>query len=71
MPGNAEGARKGRDTNLKKDPDYYKKIASKGGKSHKRGGFASQNIGKDGLTGPERAKKIWEERRKEMKHEDN
>lgn len=39
--------------------DYYKEIGKKGGlvKGHNKG-FASKNIGKDGLTGFERAKKM-------------
>ena len=42
--------------NLAKDPDYYKNIGRKGGKSSHNGGFASQTIGSDGLTGVERAR---------------
>lgn len=36
--------------------DFYKRIGSMGGKSSITGGFASDKIGKDGLTGLERAK---------------
>lgn len=36
--------------------DFYKRIGSIGGKSSNTGGFASQKVGKDGLTGAERAK---------------
>ena len=59
MPGTKAGALKGHQTKQKKyGKDYIKKMASAGGKSHNRGGFASLNKGKDGLTGPERASKL-------------
>lgn len=35
--------------------NFYKEIGSKGGKRSSSGGFASQKVGKDGLTGAERA----------------
>ena len=38
--------------------DFYKRIGSMGGKSSTTGGFASDKIGKDGLTGLERAKLV-------------
>ncbi len=38
--------------------DFYKRIGSMGGKSSTTGGFASQKVGKDGLTGLERAKLV-------------
>lgn len=68
MAGTKEGGRKARDTKLQKDPDFFKKIGAKGGASHHKGGFASLNKGTDGLTGPERSKRIWEERKQ---NEDN
>lgn len=41
-------------------PDFYKRIGSKGGANGKgpgyKGGFASNEVGEDGLTGRERAK---------------
>lgn len=41
-----------------KDPKFYEKVGHKGGKSKgSPGGFASPKIGKDGLSGPERARK--------------
>lgn len=40
MPGTKEGARKAREKNLAKDPDFYKKIGQKGGQNSRGGGFA-------------------------------
>ena len=34
---------------------FYKRIGSAGGKKGRTGGFASDKIGKDGLTGKQRA----------------
>lgn len=36
--------------------DFYARIGFKGGSNGHTGGFAAETIGKDGLTGPERAK---------------
>lgn len=36
--------------------DFYREIGRKGGKNGHTGGFASDVIGRDGLTGRERAK---------------
>ena len=36
--------------------DWFRSIGGKGGKRSRGGGFASSKIGKDGLTGQERAK---------------
>lgn len=36
--------------------DFYREIGRKGGKKGHTGGFASNVIGRDGLTGKERAK---------------
>lgn len=55
MAGNVSGGIKARDKNLARDPDWYKKIGSKGGKVGKTGGFASSIVGQDGLTGYQRA----------------
>lgn len=55
--GTKAGGQKGHATRLKKDPDYYSKIGVKGGQSSHKGGFASDKVGKDGLTGKERATK--------------
>lgn len=58
MAGSKEGGRKAALTNkLKYGEDYYKNIGRKGGKKCNSGGFASLKVGKDGLTGAERAKK--------------
>lgn len=35
--------------------DFYVVIGSLGGKKGRTGGFGSPNVGKDGLTGPQRA----------------
>lgn len=40
-----------------KGEDFYKHIGAKGGRLGKTGGFASDKVGKDGLTGRERARK--------------
>nr|DAP75768.1 MAG TPA: hypothetical protein [Caudoviricetes sp.] len=56
MAGNHTGGLKARDTNLKRNPNFYRDIGSIGGKRGKTGGFASNAIGDDGLTGRERAK---------------
>ena len=41
-------------------PDFYKRIGARGGANGKgpgyKGGFASDEVGEDGLTGRERAK---------------
>lgn len=58
MSGNAIGGGKARDANLAKDPEFYKKIGALGGAKGHTGGFASENVGKDGLTGRERASKV-------------
>lgn len=36
--------------------DYYSNIGRKGGQNGHTCGFASNKVGKDGLTGPERAR---------------
>ena len=41
MAGTKIGARKAAAKNLAKDPDFYKKIGSKGGKAGNTGGFAA------------------------------
>ena len=58
MAGTLQGGRKAAETNkLKYGKDFYARIGSKGGKNGHDGGFASETVGKDGMTGPERAKK--------------
>jgi hypothetical protein len=45
-----------RDTNYKKyGRDFYKRIGKEGGKNGHTGGFASTEMGEDGLTGRDRA----------------
>lgn len=56
MAGNAIGGRKAAAKNLAKDPNFYANIGAKGGRNSNTGGFASQVVGKDGLTGVKRAR---------------
>ena len=57
MSGTISGGKKAAQSNMKKHgKDFYKRIGQKGGKNSTGGGFASDKIGKDGLTGAERAK---------------
>lgn len=56
MAGNKIGGKKSAEKNLKRDPDFYKKIGARGGANGNTGGFASQVVGEDGLTGGERAR---------------
>lgn len=57
MVGTKAGGMKAAMTNkLKHGEGFYAKIGKKGGKNGKTGGFASEKIGKDGLTGFERAR---------------
>ena len=59
MPGTKAGGQKTRDTNMNKyGKDYYQKIGAIGGKKGTTGGFASNEVGPDGLTGKERAKVV-------------
>lgn len=59
MAGTKEGGAKARDKNIQKyGKNYYAKIGAVGGKLSDNGGFASTKVGKDGLTGQERAKKV-------------
>ena len=57
MSGTIKGGLKAAKTNLKRHgKDYYANIGRMGGKKSRTGGFASNKIGRDGLTGAERAK---------------
>ena len=57
MSGTLEGGRKAAATNKAKyGKEFYANIGRKGGKRSSTGGFASLKVGKDGLTGAERAK---------------
>ncbi len=56
MPGTIPGGDKAAVTNKKRyGADYYKKIGAMGGKKSRGGGFGSNKIGPDGLTGRQRA----------------
>lgn len=59
MAGTKEGGKKAAQTNKEKYGDnFYAKIGRKGGHNGHEGGFASTCVGKDGLTGAERARKV-------------
>lgn len=56
MSGTVSGGKKAAQKNKEKfGKDFYRNIGRKGGKRSTTGGFASQKVGKDGLTGIERA----------------
>ena len=56
MSGTKVGGQKAGKTNKERHgADFYKRIGSIGGKASNTGGFASEKIGKDGLTGRQRA----------------
>ena len=56
MPGTKAGAAKARQKVIELyGEDFYKKIGHKGGSNGTTGGFASNKLGKDGLTGKQRA----------------
>lgn len=57
MAGTKAGGAKAAKTNMKRHGrDFYARIGAKGGRSGNTGGFASEEKGEDGLTGPERAR---------------
>lgn len=57
MAGTPEGGLKAKLTNTKTyGKDYYARIGRIGGQNGRTGGFASDIVGKDGLTGRQRAK---------------
>lgn len=57
MAGSIDGGKKAAETNkTKHGEDFYKRIGSLGGKKSSNGGFGSDKVGKDGLTGSERAR---------------
>lgn len=57
MPGTVAGGKKAALTNMMRHGNnFYREIGRRGGKSGNTGGFASKVVGKDGLTGPQRAK---------------
>lgn len=58
MAGTKEGGKKAARTNkARQGADFYSRIGTLGGKKGHTGGFGSLTVGKDGMTGPERAKK--------------
>lgn len=58
MAGTKMGGQKAAATNKAKyGRDFYASIGAKGGVKGKTGGFASNKVGEDGLTGRERARK--------------
>lgn len=57
MPGTKFGGQAAAATNKRKyGADFYAKIGAKGGKLGRTGGFGSELVGIDGLTGRERAR---------------
>jgi outer membrane lipoprotein SlyB len=53
---NKAGGLKAKQTNIERHgEDFYRRIGSKGGKNGHTGGFASDKVGEDGLTGRQRA----------------
>lgn len=56
MSGSIIGGKKAAAKILARDPDFFKRIGSAGGKVSSTGGFASNVVGDDGLTGYERAR---------------
>lgn len=58
MSGTKTGGQKAAEENKRKyGSDFYARIGRKGGRNGHTGGWASETVGKDGLTGYERAKK--------------
>lgn len=56
MSGTKAGGSKARETNLRlHGEDFYRRIGKKGGENGNTGGFASDVVGADGLTGRQRA----------------
>lgn len=57
MSGTISGGKKAAQKNKElHGKNFYREIGRKGGKRSTTGGFASKKVGKDGLTGLERAK---------------
>ena len=58
MAGTKKGGHKAANTiRLRHGRDFYVNIGAMGGKVSRKGGFASAKVGKDGLTGAQRAKR--------------
>lgn len=59
MAGTIMGGKKAAHTNiLRHGLDFYARIGAMGGRAGHTGGFADSNVGKDGLTGKERARLV-------------
>ncbi len=56
MAGNVIGGRKAAKKNIAREEKFYQRIGQIGGRKSQNGGFASDVVGKDGLTGKERAR---------------
>lgn len=56
MPGTITGGKKAAARNMERHgPDFYKRIGAIGGAKGTTGGFSSNEVGSDGLTGRQRA----------------
>jgi len=56
MAGTSAGGKRAAETNKKlHGADFYRNIGRKGGQNGTTGGFASEKVGEDGLTGRQRA----------------
>ena len=56
MSGTLQWGLKAKETNYQKHgSDFYRRIGAMGGRNGHTGGFASDKVGKDGLTGRQRA----------------
>lgn len=57
MAGTKTGGEKAAEENKRRyGRDFYARIGRKGGQNGHTGGFAHEGVGKDGMTGAERAK---------------
>jgi len=57
MSGTRDGGLRAEQTNKQRNgDDFYKRIGAMGGKKSRGGGFQSELVGADGLTGYERAR---------------
>ena len=57
MAGTVAGGKRAAAKNiLRYGEDFYRRIGARGGKNGHTGGFASQTIGRDGLSGRQRAR---------------
>lgn len=72
MAGTQAGGKVAAVTNKKKyGADFYAKIGAMGGKNGRTGGFASDKVGADGLTGPQRAVVVGTKGGRRKQHADN